>query len=301
MEKTLRCRQAAQPPDGCPSDGASALSLSEEDCAKIVAEACRPPKDVGLPFTNWSRSSLGDYLRGQNFDTSDSTVGRILRGAMLQPHRQKMWLTSHDEEFREKRDDVLRTYYETPPDEHIICADEKTSIQALERLHPDIPMEPGQPVRREFEYIRHGTLCLMGAYDVRRGKLFGFTANKRGGDIFVELLDAIDTCYPEGNGHIIMDNLFDHDTDEVNDWFEGHPRWTRHFTPRHASWLNQIEPAFAFLQRRVLARGSWSSVEDLQDAIYAYLIWHNQNARPFRWSYRPKSWSQPASTSEQGN
>src|SRR5512140_3994501 len=93
---------------------------------------------------------------------------------MLQPHKQKMWLTSHDDEFREKRDDVLRLYYETPADEHIVCVDEKTGIQALERKYPDIAMGPGQPVRRESEYIRRGTLCLMGAYDVRNRKLFGF-------------------------------------------------------------------------------------------------------------------------------
>jgi hypothetical protein len=247
---------------------------------------------VGLPVSRWSEHLLGEYLRGQDFKLSDSTVGRILRGAMLQPHKQKMWLTSHDEDFREKRDDVLRVYYETPPEEHIICLDEKTGIQALERLNPDIAMEPGQPVRREFEYIRHGTLCLMGGYDVRRGKLFGFTARKRGSDAFIDLLDVVDTCYPEGTGHLVMDNLSDHDTDEVNDWLEEHPRWTRHFTPKHASWLNQIEPAFGQLQRNVLTGGSWTSVDALQDGIYRHLIWRNQDARPFHWSYRPKSWSQ---------
>jgi len=203
-----------------------------------------------------------------------------------------MWLTSHDDEFREKRDDVLRVYYETTASEHIICLDEKTGIQALERLHPDLPMEPGRPVRREFEYTRHGTLCLMGAYDVRRGKLFGFTAESRGGDSFLTLLDAVDTCYPDGSGHLVMDNLSDHDTDEVNDWFDEHPRWKRHFTPKHASWLNQIEAAFSILHRRVIAGGSWASTNDLQDAIYRYLIWHNAHGKPFKWSYRPKSWSQ---------
>jgi transposase len=203
-----------------------------------------------------------------------------------------MWLTSQDDEFRAKRDDVLRVYYETPAAEHIICLDEKTGIQALERLHPDIPMEPGRPVRREFEYIRHGTLCLMGAYDVRGGKLFGFTAESRGGDNFLTLLDAVDACYPDGNGHLVMDNLSDHDTDEVNDWFDEHPRWTRHFTPKHASWLNQIENAFSILHRRVIDGGSWASTEELQDAIYSYLIWHNVHGKPFKWSYRPKSWSQ---------
>jgi hypothetical protein len=287
---------------GCPSDGASAFSLSETDCAQIVAEACRPPKDVGLPVVQWSASLLGQYLRGQGFEISDRTVGRILRGALLQPHRQTMWLTSQDDEFRAKRDDVLRVYYDTPTAEHIICLDEKTGIQALERLHPDIPMEPGQPVRREFEYIRHGTLCLMGAYDVRGGKLFGFTAESRGGDNFLTLLDAVDTCYPEGKGHLVMDNLSDHDTDEVNQWLDEHPRWTRHFTPKHASWLNQIENAFSILHRRVIAGGSWASTQDLQDAIYNYLLWHNVHGLPFKWSYRPKSWSQNrVESSAEGN
>jgi len=245
---------------------------------------------------------LGQYLRGQGFEISDRTVGRILRGALLQPHRQTMWLTSQDDEFREKRDDVLKVYYETPAAEHIICLDEKTGMQALERLHPDIPMEPGRPVRREFEYIRHGTLCFMGAYDVRGGKLFGFTAESRGGDNFLMLLDAVAACYPDGKGHLVMDNLSDHDTDEVNDWFDEHPRWTRHFTPKHASWLNQIENAFSILHRRVLAGGSWASTDVLQDAVYSYLLWHNVHGKPFKWSYRPKSWSQkPGESSAGGN
>jgi hypothetical protein len=101
-----------------------------------------------------------------------SSVSRILHDAHLQPHRQKMYLTSHDEEFREKRDEVLRVYYQTPAHEHIVCLDEETSIQALERRFPDIAMRPGQPVRREFEYVRHRTLCWTGAFDVRRGRPF---------------------------------------------------------------------------------------------------------------------------------
>jgi transposase len=300
MEEAVHPNQSARKAHGCPSLGTSAISLSETDCAKIVAEACRPPKDVGIPVRRWSESLLGGYLRQQGFVLSDSTVGRILRGAMLQPHRQTMWLTSQDEEFREKRDDVLHVYYDTPSDEHIICLDEKPGIQALERRHPDIPMEPGQPVRREFEYIRHGTLCLMGAYDVRTGKLFGFTDQHRGGDTFLDLLDCVDTCYPTGNGHLVMDNLTDHDTDEVNQWFDEHPRWTRHFTPKHASWLNQIEEAFSILQGRAISGGSWTHVDELRDDIYQYILWHNIAAKPSSWTYRPKSWAVNRASSSDG-
>ena len=247
---------------------------------------------MGVPITHWSIAQFGDLLRQNEWLLSDATLRRILLDAKLQPHRQKMWLTSHDEEFRAKRDDVLHLYYDTPHDEHIISVDEKTSIQALERRYPDLPMGPGQVIRREFEYIRHGTLCLMGAFDVRRGKLFGFTCPGHSGATFVQLLDLINTCYPKGRGHIVCDNLSAHDTDDVLAWFEEHPRWTRHFTPKHASWLNQIECMFSILHRRVLTRGSFVSLAELEEKIYAYMHWHNETDQPFKWSYRPKSWSQ---------
>jgi hypothetical protein len=203
-----------------------------------------------------------------------------------------MYLTSQDDEFRAKRDDVLHLYYDAPAGEHIICLDEKPGMQALKRRHPDIPMSRGMPVRREFEYVRHGTLCLMGGYDVRARKLFGFVEPKRGGEPFVALLDLTDEAYPTGRGHIICDNLSDHDTDDVLDWLIDHPRWTLHFTPKHASWLNQIECAFSILEAKVLARGSFASLDELKAAVYAFMLWFNaQNAPPFAWTYRPKSWS----------
>ena len=185
----------------------------------------------------------------QGIEISERSVSRILHDADLQPHRQQMYLTSHDEEFREKRDDVLRINYETPKNEHIVCVDEKTGIQALQRRHADIAMSP---VRRELEYKRHGTLCWMGALDVRRGKPFGFVlvSLTHDSDTFIELL-VIDAVYPPGRGHIIMDNLSAHDTPGVNECFDEHPRWTRHFTPKHASWLNQIECWFSILSRHV--------------------------------------------------
>jgi transposase len=251
-----------------------------------------------LPVTHWSHHLLTFHLCDTGLTISERSVGRILASADLQPHRQRRWMTSQDEDFRAKRDDVLRVYYDTPADEHIICLDEKPNMQALERRYRDLPMAPGQPVRREWEYIRHGTLTLMGAFDVRRGQLFGFCAERRGGDVFVELLEMVDALYPTGRGHIICDNLSDHDTEEVREWFEAHPRWTRHFTPTHASWLNQIEGAFGLLQRRVLARGSFTSRQDLATKVLDYMAWHTDIDAPFRWKYRPASWDRiPARTS----
>jgi len=246
-----------------------------------------------VPVTQWSAHLLGNQVRSEGIDVSDRTVGRILADADLQPHRQKMYLTSHDDEFRAKRDDVLHVYYDAPAHEHIICLDEKTGIQALERKHPDLPMQPGLPVRREFEYIRHGTICLMGAYDVRNRKLFGFASDDHSSQTFVGLLDIIDECYPTGGGHLVYDNLFAHNTDDVLDWFDEHPRWKFHFTPKHASWLNQIECAFSILERHVMTRGSFGSLDELRERIYEYLLWFNtQDEPPFNWTYRPKSWGE---------
>ena len=284
-------RKADGKASGRPTLGAPARSLSDHDCAVIVAEACSSPADAGVPVTHWSGRLLGAHLRANDWDISDSMVQRILRDADLRPHRQTMWLTCHDDEFREKRDDVLNLYYDTPRDEHVICVDEKTGMQALERRFADIPMKPGQPVRREFEYIRHGTLALMGAFDVRAGKLFGFTSEDHNALTFIDLLNVVDTCYPEGCGHIICDNLSAHDTEDVLDWFDEHPRWTRHFTPKHASWLSQIEGAFSILAKHVLARGSFASLDELRRKIYDYLLWFNQTEHVFKWTYRPKSWA----------
>jgi transposase len=234
---------------------------------------------------------LAEHLPSVGLAASETTVRRVLRSARLQPHRQKMWLHSQDEEFRQKRDAILRLYYETPPDEHIICVDEKPGMQALERRYPDVAMKPGQAVRREFEYIRHGTLTLMGAFDARRGKAFGFLSACTGGEVFVELLDLVASSYPKGKGHLVCDNQSSHDTDDVLDWLEAHPNWTIHFTPKHGSWLNQIECYFSVLQRRVLARGSFESKADLADKVTRYMLWGNERAAPFTWSYRPRSWS----------
>jgi transposase len=241
---------------------------------------------------------LAEHLPSIGVTASESSVRRILRSARLQPHRQKMWLHSQDDEFRIKRDDILRVYYESPADEHVISVDEKPGIQALERRYADVPMKPGQPVRREFEYIRHGTLALMGAFDTRRGKAFGFLAEKTGGEPFVQLLELVAHCYPTGKGHIICDNQSSHDTDDVLDWLVDHPRWTLHFTPKHGSWLNQIECYFSVLQRRVITRGSFVSTADLAEKVTRYMLWANQRSSPFRWTYRPTSWQvSPAQTS----
>ncbi len=128
----------------------------------------------------------------------------------------------------------------------------------------------------------------MGGFDVRHGRLFGFLSQDHDASTFIDLLDL---AYPSGRRHIVNDNLSMRDTPEVIEWFDEHPRWTQHFTPTHASWLNQIECAFSLLQRRVISRGSFSSCDDGCAQIYDHMLWFNDGAEPFSWSYRPKSWN----------
>jgi hypothetical protein len=144
-------------------------------------------------------------------------------------------------------------------------------------------------VLREFEYIRHGTLCLMGGYNVRERKLMGFLSEDHDSETFVDLMDIVDVCHPEGRGHFVCDNLFAHNTDDVLDWLDDHPRWTMHFTPKHASWLNQIECAFSIVRRHAIARGSFASLDELRECLYQYMLWFNAGNRramvrvPRRW------------------
>ncbi len=166
------------------------------------------------------------------------------------------------------------------PDEHIICVDEKTSIQALERRYRDLPMGPGQVVRREFEYIRHGTLCLMGAFDVRSGKLFGFTCPGHSGATFVELLDIIDECYPTGRGHIVCDKPLGPRHRRRARLVRGTSRWTRHF---NAQARLLAEPGRVHVLHPAGARhgpGSFVSLEGPPGEDLAYMLWYNQSASP---------------------
>ena len=165
------------------------------------------------------------------------------------------------------------------------------------------PMRPGHVRRRDSEYIRRGTANVFCAVEPLAGRHMLEATPNRKAPAFARMLRRVERSYPRVSTiHLVMDNLSDHDTDEVNDWFDEHPRWTRHFTPKHASWLNQIENAFSILHRRVLTGGTWTSTQELQEAIYSYLIWHNVHGKPFKWSYRPKSWSKNhGESSAEGN
>jgi transposase len=168
----------------------------------------------------------------------------------------------------------------------VFCVDEKSAIQALDRLDPVLPMSPGRAERHGFEYYRHGTLSLYAALDVRSGKVHGKTAARHTSDEFVGFLQqVIGLCKPKQEIHVILDNLSAHKTHKVASFLQEHPNVRLHFTPTYSSWLNQVEIWFSRIQREVIARGVFTSVRDLSRKLIRYIRSYSKTARPFNWKY----------------
>jgi transposase len=246
--------------------------------AKVLAATRRKPKDGS---THWSCRKLA-----QELGISKDTVHRIWRIAGLRPHRLERYLASNDPEFESKAADIIALYLNPPQHAAVFCVDEKSAIQALDRLDPVLPMSPGRAERHGFEYYRHGTLSLYAALDVKSGKVHGKTAPRHTSDEFVAFLESVvDTCRPNQQVHIILDNLSAHKTHKVQSFLQAHPNVRLHFTPTYSSWLNQVEIWFARIERDVIARGVFTSVKDLARKLMRYIRAYSQSAKPFRWKY----------------
>jgi len=293
-----------------------------EDKHKVLVLATTPPADLGVPTTNWSLDDLAfQILQDAHYkDMSRSTIQRILVEADLQPHRSRYWLKSHDPDFEAKALDVCELYLKAlslyQQDELVVSVDEKTSIQALERLHKTLFMRQSQIERREFEYLRHGTRCLIGSLVVPTGEVIGSVTGRRGRWDYVRHIRDVVEKFPHiKRFHWVMDNLNTHWTLELcrylavdsGCWTKGQEKLLRtgkerraflttgcgrhlvHFTPKHGSWLNQIEIWFGVLSRRVLRRGDFTSVEDLTRKILAFISYYNAHfAHPYEWTYNGK-------------
>jgi DDE superfamily endonuclease len=282
--------------------------------------ATTPPADLGVPTSHWSLDDLAfQILKDAHYkDMSRSTVGRILAEADLQPHRCRYWLQRHDPDCEAKALDVCQLYRDAfgllAQGELVVSVDEKTSIQALERLYETRPARPGLIERREFEYLRHGTRCLIGSLVVPTGQVIGSVTARRGRWDFVRHIRDVVEMFPHVKRfHWVMDNLNTHWTFELCRYLAvdagcwekglrlrtgkerrayltaGCSRHVIHFTPKHGSWLNQIEIWFGVLQRRVLRRGNFTSVEDLARKILEYIAYYNaHHAHPYEWTYTGK-------------
>jgi transposase len=252
-------------------------TVSDEDVERVLVMTLESqPADA----THWSTRSMAGAS-----GLSQSTVSRIWRAFGLQPHRSESFKLSTDPFFIEKVRDIVGLYLDPPDRALVLCVDEKSQIQALDRTQPLLPMRPGQVERRTHDYRRHGTTTLFAALDVKTGEVIGQCHRRHRSQEFLRFLRRIDGAVPaELDVHLIVDNYGTHKTAAVQRWFAQHPRFHVHFTPTYSSWLNLVERWFALLTERQLRRGVFRSTRDLEQAIERYLARHNENPKPFIWT-----------------
>ena len=246
--------------------------------AKILARTQAPPP---APFTHWTTRRMATLI-----GVSHATVHKVWQRAGLQPHRLERYLTSDDPDFETKAADVIGLYLKPPANAVVFSVDEKSHIQALDRLDPELPLSPGRAERHGFEYKRNGTLSLYAALNVATGHVDGMTAARHTSAAFLRFLDRLVATQPARREiHVIVDNLAAHKTKAVAAWLETHPRVHLHYTPTYSSWLNQVELWFAKIERDMIARGIFTSTADLRRKLMQYIRAHNKTCQPFEWAY----------------
>jgi transposase len=251
--------------------------VSDADVERALAMTLEStPKDA----THWSTRSLA-----KESGLSRSTVGRIWRAFALQPHRSETFKLSKDPLFIDKVRAIVGLYMDPPDRALVLCVDEKSQIQALNRTQPLLPMRPGQAERRTHDYARHGTTSLFAALDVKTGAVIGQLHRRHRSVEFRKFLDTIDDAVPNDlDVHLILDNYGTHKTAPVRRWLAKRPRFHVHFTPTSASWLNLVERFFAALTEKQIRRGVHRSVRELETAIKQYLAVTNESPKPFVWT-----------------
>jgi transposase len=254
-----------------------------DDVLLLVKLVTEPPANEA---TRWTMDALADPMAAHGVGISASQCWRICQALDLKPWQVESWMSSHDPDFWEKAGDVCGLYLDPPENAVVWSVDEKSGMQAKSRVHPTKPAIPGVPTRREFEYKRHGTAVLFAGLDVHDGMVAGWVTDSTRSENFVEFLGDLVAQTPAGlDLHCIVDNLATHSTDLVADFLVEHAHVHLHYTPTHASWLNQVELFFSIIERRLLRRGEFDSVDHLADRVIAFIKDYNRRAAPFRWTY----------------
>jgi transposase len=243
----------------------------------IAATLTPPPRKYGV--THWSSRLLARHLR-----IGDATVARAWREYGVQPWRACSFRFSTDPQLAAKVVDVVGLYLHPPENAVVLCVDEKSQIQALDRTAPILPMQPGLAERRSHDYLRHGTSTLYAALEIATGQVTAACKPRHRHQEFLAFLRQVTRAYPAGELHLIMDNYAAHKHPNVRAWLAANPRVIVHFTPTHASWMNLVEVWFSIIERQAIHRGTFGSVRDLNAKIRAFIDGWNDRAHPFTWT-----------------
>ena len=251
--------------------------IADKDVERVITLTLESkPKDA----THWSTRGMA-----KRCGLSQTAVSRIWRAFALQPHRTETFKLSKDPLFIDKVRDIVGLYMSPPENALVLCVDEKSQIQALDRTAPLLPMRPGQIERRTHDYKRHGTTSLFAAFDVATGKIIGSLHRRHRSVEFRKFLDNIDVAVPANlDVHIVLDNYSTHKTPAIQRWLAKRPRYHLHITPTGASWINLVERWFADLTNKQIRRGVHRSTQALEEAIKTYLEMNNKNPKPFVWT-----------------
>jgi transposase len=252
-------------------------SISDADVERVITLTLESaPSDA----THWSTRSMA-----ARSGMSQSAVSRIWRAFALQPHRSETFKLSKDPQFIEKVRDIVGLYLDPPDRAAVLCVDEKSQIQALDRTQPLLPMRPGQIERRTHDYVRHGTTSLFAALDYKAGTVITRCEARHRAEEFRRFLAKIDDSVPaELDVHLILDNSSIHKTPAIHAWLAKRPRFHLHFTPTSSSWINLVERWFAALTEKQIRRGAHRSTRELENAIQRYVEATNASAKPFVWT-----------------
>ena len=259
-----------------PRPGAPRTISDEQVEEVVVATLERTPANA----THWSRAAMA-----AESGLSRSTVGRIWKTFGLKPHQTETFKLSTDPQFIDKVRDIVGLYLDPPEKALVLCVDEKSQIQALDRSAPVLPMMPGMPERRTHDYLRHGVTTLFAALDVATGQVIGSIHRRHRAAEFKKFLTTLDKQVPADlQVHLICDNYSTHKTPAIRTWLDAHPRFHMHFTPTYSSWLNQVERWFGLLTDTQLRRGVHKNLQALERDIRAWIAQWNENPKPFMWT-----------------
>ena len=252
-------------------------TITDEGVERVIAKTL---EEMPANATHWATRSMAEAT-----GLSQSSISRIWRAFSLQPHRLETFKLSNDPLFVSKVRDIVGLYLDPPDKALVLCVDEKSQIQALERTQPLLPLRPGLPACRTHDYVRHGTTTLFAALDAATGKVIGKCYRRHRAVEFLKFLRLIDDSVPGAfDLHLILDNYSTHKTAAVRRWLARHPRFHVHFTPTYSSWINLVESWFATLTSRRIRCGSFRSTRQLEQVIKAYLDANNDSPKPFRWT-----------------